>query len=394
MIKKSRLISLFILAMYVAVMLSIGVSASSTYSVKSGDTLWKISNSTGVSINDLKLINGLQTDYLYVGQVLKLKPDSHLYTVKSGDTLWKISNAYGITVARLKSLNNLTTDSIYVGQALKIKPDTITYSVKSGDMLYKLASAFGTTVSEIKITNGLTSDYLYVGQKLLIPYKMKASSAPVPTGSKPTPIYSWPSVTYTVQSGDYASVISKKFGVPVSDLLKYNYRSESDWFSAGEKIAINGYAPRNYDIYPGMDAKETKYGHLADWFLDGKYVLKRNTNLKVIDLETGKAFWVQVMGGYNHADVEPLTSNDTNIMKSLCTSWSWTPRPVVIYVNGMNIAASISFMPHSFDTISGNGVTGHFDCYLLNSNSHDEGTSQTYKDQHYANVYKAAGIQK
>ena len=42
------------------------------------------------------------------------------YTVKKGDTLWKIANTYGTTVAKLKSVNNLTTNFVSVGQELLI----------------------------------------------------------------------------------------------------------------------------------------------------------------------------------------------------------------------------------------------------------------------------------
>ena len=45
-----------------------------------------------------------------------------LYTVKSGDSLSKISTQFGTTVKALRSLNNLKTDKIVVGQKLKIPP--------------------------------------------------------------------------------------------------------------------------------------------------------------------------------------------------------------------------------------------------------------------------------
>ncbi len=78
-------------------------------------------------------------------------------------------------------------------------------------------------------------------------------------------------------------------------------------------------------------------------------------------------------------------------MKSIFSTWNWTPRPVVIFKNGMNIAGSLSGMPHSFDTTTSNGVIGHFDLYLKNSIPHGGSVSQTYVKQHYNNILVSSG---
>jgi N-acetylmuramoyl-L-alanine amidase CwlA len=49
------------------------------------------------------------------------QPSTDTYTVAPGDTLWGISKDHGMTVAQLKSINGLTTDVIHAGDRLKLK---------------------------------------------------------------------------------------------------------------------------------------------------------------------------------------------------------------------------------------------------------------------------------
>ncbi|MCH5255024.1 MAG: LysM peptidoglycan-binding domain-containing protein [Lachnospiraceae bacterium] len=95
------------------------------------------------------------------------------YTVKSGDTLWLLAQRFGTTVDAIKSLNGLTSNNLSIGQVLKIPesgtPAYFQYTVKSGDTLWLLAQRFGTTVDAIKRLNGLTGNNLSIGQVLLIP---------------------------------------------------------------------------------------------------------------------------------------------------------------------------------------------------------------------------------
>lgn len=303
-----------------------------------------------------------------------------VYTVKSGDTLWKISNANGLTVTQLKQYNALTSDTIYIGQKLALS-SAVKYTVKSGDTLWLISQKYGTTVDKIVSYNSLTGTAIYVNQILYIP-----SSA-----TKPAPVLNWPSITYTVKAGDYLSVVASKFGVSQADIMKYNYMNEGEWLDEGEKIAINGYAPRNYAVMPGESTAPARVGKLVDWFLDGRYLIKRNDVFLITDVQTGLQFKVKMLGGINHSDVEPLTAADTATMKKLFPTWGWTPRPVVIFHKGINFAASLSGMPHSFDSIADNNVTGHFDLYLYHSIGHDANVSAAYEQQHQDCVLIAAG---
>ena len=311
------------------------------------------------------------------------------YSVKAGDSLFKIAKSYGVTVAQLKQYNALKSDTIYVGQKLIVSADT-KYVVKKGDSLWLIASRNSTTVEEIKVRNNLKSDIIQVNQVLYIPSSGESTASSTATSSPSKAVTSWPSITYIVQSGDTLSGIAKKFNTTIDAIMKYNYMDPGEWLNEGQKVAINGYAPRNFAVTPGESSSAKRVGKIVDWFLDGKYLIKRNDVFIVTDVATGLQIKFKMMGGANHSDVEPLTTDETAKMKKLFPTWTWTPRPVVIYHKGINFAASLAGMPHSYDTVT-NNVDGHFDLYLYNSKSHGESVSQAYVKQHLDNVQIAAG---
>ena len=147
-----------------------------TYTVKKGDTLYTLANKFNTSVDNLKSINNLTTDSLSIGQILKIpannmEDSNNSYIVKSGDTLYSIAKQYNTSVSDLKQINGLTSDILSIGQVLKIPStsESIVYTVKKGDTLYSIAKEFGTTVNAITNLNNLSTTVLSIGQKLLLP---------------------------------------------------------------------------------------------------------------------------------------------------------------------------------------------------------------------------------
>ena len=112
-------------------------STSGTYTVKAGDTLYRIAHNHGISLRTLLSVNGLsETSTIRPGQQLVVSGSAQTtasysstqavssgaktHTVKAGEGLWRIARTYGLSLEQLKALNGLTSNVIRVGQVLKV----------------------------------------------------------------------------------------------------------------------------------------------------------------------------------------------------------------------------------------------------------------------------------
>src|SRR3972149_2317058 len=229
--------------------------ADTTYTVKKGDSLYKISKKIGVPIKDIKTKNNITSNRIKPGiklqipeqdkkqdvssdtphlQPMGVKPKliipetkdensvntaediTQSYKVKKGDTLLKIAKNNSVSVKDIKELNELKTARIKPGQILflrrgeseeqakkheiisaahtekeKAKGKTEYYTVKRGDTLSSISKKYSISIEEIKENNNLRSIKLKPGQQLLVKR----------VGPK----------TYVVKKGDTLYLIAKKF---------------------------------------------------------------------------------------------------------------------------------------------------------------------------------------
>lgn len=210
------------------------------YIVKKGDTLYSIANKFSTTVSELKQLNNLQDNTLQIGQQLIISaPENNLkntYIVQKGDTLYSIASAYGISVQELKELNSLKTNNLYIGQILNVPsqdiniPSTdiiipesyIIYTVEKGDSLWSISRKFDITIPEILELNNLTSINLKIGDQLKIPSSIESD-----TSKK----------TYIVKKGDTLWSIARENNISISELKDAN-NLETNLLSIGQQLII------------------------------------------------------------------------------------------------------------------------------------------------------------
>lgn len=223
---------------------------NNTYTVQSGDTLYKIANTFDMTVDELIQINHLHNTVLTIGQILQLEnpfptplhigedicgptlpseenssvENYSLYTVKNGDTLYQIANQFHTSIGNLRYINNLKNNVLMIGQILKIpQSQENLYTVKIGDSLWSIAEEYKTTVSELQKVNNLSSTSLKIGQKLILPKPLLS-----PTTEENT---------YIVKSGDSLYSIAQQFSTTTNFLIKRN-ELQNNLLMIGQKLIV------------------------------------------------------------------------------------------------------------------------------------------------------------
>jgi murein DD-endopeptidase MepM/ murein hydrolase activator NlpD len=156
------------------------------YTIVKDDTLWSIASRYSADVGEIKRINNLTSDALFIGQTIQVPYSGSSstpvtmqrlgvvqHTVAQGDTFANIAARYNVSEETLRRSNPgfegvLSDAPLIAGLVLAIAPaEGTVVTVQPGQNMLAIALQNGMTVSELSKLNGIKS--VQVGQYIFIP---------------------------------------------------------------------------------------------------------------------------------------------------------------------------------------------------------------------------------
>ncbi|WKN32800.1 LysM peptidoglycan-binding domain-containing protein [Porifericola rhodea] len=162
------------------------------HQVDQGETLFALSRKYNVNVQQIRESNStIDVDNLNIGDSLLvplfpqlMQGRKTIHTVRSGETLFRISKTYKVTVEDLKKWNAIGQQALSIGQPIVIyyiedkeaanspspidEKKYVTHTVTQGETLFAISRAYGVSVQELKVRNKLSNESINFGQQLII----------------------------------------------------------------------------------------------------------------------------------------------------------------------------------------------------------------------------------
>lgn len=311
----------------------------SQHRVRSGENLGVIARAYGLSVSELRDVNGLKNNRLRAGQTLlipmpsgalppsrfddsepsvrgKVAASRGKYTVRRGDNLSSIARRFGVSTSDLQEWNTLEGNKLKVGQTLRVSAQSKTvagtakaktsssvknndpvYMVKPGDTYYSISQYLGVSMNDLMDLNDARGSRLATGQSLRLPSGTKVPSeqshAKSLNGKQSNNVQAKADI-HVVKDGENLYAISRRYQISLSDLLRWNNLDDKSKVRVGQKVKIRPVAAasaKSAGYFHTVKKGDTlwdiarKYGvsiqQIMDWnsLSDGK--VKPGTRIKV-----------------------------------------------------------------------------------------------------------------
>jgi murein DD-endopeptidase MepM/ murein hydrolase activator NlpD len=171
-----------------------------------------------------------------------------IHVVQRGETLFRIAQRYGVTVEQLALLNSISNPSnILVGQRLLVpsgeSPLPETHIVQPGETLATISALYNLTQEQLVALNNLTDpSQIYIGQTLVVanvPTEM-LSLPPLVEAEQPAPEPAASPLIHVIQRGETLFRIAQQYGVSMNELARANSISSPEFIYAGQQLVIPG----------------------------------------------------------------------------------------------------------------------------------------------------------
>ncbi|HHV39530.1 MAG TPA: LysM peptidoglycan-binding domain-containing protein [Tepidimicrobium sp.] len=166
-------------------------AGSFAHTIRYGDTLYLLANRYNTTVEAIMAINpGIDPHRLRIGQVICIpsampptRPpcsNGFYYTIKAGDTFYKLGQQFGVSVDAIMRANpGVDPNRLQIGQVICIPTHTTPtppchngfhYQVRAGDTFYILSQRYNVSVDAIMRANpGVDPNRLQIGQIICIP---------------------------------------------------------------------------------------------------------------------------------------------------------------------------------------------------------------------------------
>lgn len=274
-----------------------------------------------------------------------------VYEVQKGDSLWSIARAHGVRMEDIEAANpDMESTTLKIGQKLNIM------TIKS---LVTVVTKVKFTYTEAVPFKSETKDdnTLFVGDSKVVQQGRN--------GEKEIEVY--------IHKENGREVRREKIGEQIlkEPVAQITARGTKPRPAPARTAPSRGSTPaRTSFTRPSDLSPSSRSGvELTPWSTVNS-LFPRGSIAKVTHVDTKLVFYAYRHGGTLHADVEPLTAADTEVMRKIFGSWSWERESVIVEIGGKRIAGSMNGMPHGQFTINNNNFRGHFCIHFLNSRLH------------------------